>query len=440
MSENKQKVLVIGEVFVDFYFDSTPQKTVRLGGIFHAARALSSLEIEFALAYYSPTYLDEEIQKWAKFLNAKESFKLGNIKHAPNVMLISNSKEDASQAYENVLCEQAVFSEDGDVNEIVKSFNPSDIIIFPGRYNTKSILDKLKNYSGKIHMDIGYDSEDIIGAIDNEIDCLFISTSSNLFEKYKNKSPSVFLKNLKIMQCNYFIVKENRGGSYCYDVKNDKTYEAGAFLFDIVHSVGVGDVYDCFFIARCELIGKRRVVFSSFCAAYYASTLLFNDFKANINVIKNDSEICSFIGKRLSWFDRSDKNIYIAAPDFPYVDNRTILDNVNECLKYHNFSTRLPIRENGLVERTTSPKDIVDIYNKDIKLLHECDLLIGVLLYNDPGTLVEIGMFKQLGKPVIIYDPFQHCDNMFVLNYVDKICYDLDELIRGIFDMLGENI
>lgn len=37
------------------------------------------------------------------------------------------------------------------------------------------------------------------------------------------------------------------------------------------------------------------------------------------------------------------KNIYIAAPDFPYV-NTTLLDQLKESLEYHNFNPRLPMR------------------------------------------------------------------------------------------------
>ena len=54
-----RKFLVIGEVFVDFHLDRKQrnENLVRLGGVFHALRALSALEMKFSFAYYAPTIL-----------------------------------------------------------------------------------------------------------------------------------------------------------------------------------------------------------------------------------------------------------------------------------------------------------------------------------------------------------------------------------------------
>ena len=51
-----QVVLIIGEVFVDTHLDLhyEQEPLVRMGGIFHAARAFSALNIQYVLAYYAP--------------------------------------------------------------------------------------------------------------------------------------------------------------------------------------------------------------------------------------------------------------------------------------------------------------------------------------------------------------------------------------------------
>ncbi len=96
----------------------------------------------------------------------------------------------------------------------------------------------------------------------------------------------------------------------------------------------------------------------------------------------------------------------------------------------------MPIRENGLADHSLSYEDELRLYNSDIQLLERCDLLIAVLLYNDPGTLVELGMFKQSGKATIIYDPFSFCENMFVRHTPDFLCKTLDEVISATYQCL----
>ena len=65
--------------------------------------------------------------------------------------------------------------------------------------------------------------------------------------------------------------------------------------------------------------------------------------------------------------------------------------------------------------------------------MNESDLLIAILLYNDPGTLVELGMFKQTGKPTILFDPFNCCENMFVLHTPDYLCKNIADVIDAVY-------
>ncbi len=104
---------------------------------------------------------------------------------------------------------------------------------------------------------------------------------------------------------------------------------------------------------------------------------------------------------------------------------------------YHNFNPRLPIRENGIATKDLSSQDELIIYQKDISLLDDCDLLIAVLLYNDPGTLVELGMFKQASKPTIIFDPFNYCENMFVRHTPDYLCKTIADVIGAVYLSMG---
>ena len=153
-------------------------------------------------------------------------------------------------------------------------------------------------------------------------------------------------------------------------------------------------------------------------------------------VYDNFEMLNELVGIRLPWNVRKLINIYLAAPDFPDV-NTEILVKLNECLTYHNFTPRLPVRENGIATKDLNYQEELTIFRKDVSLLDDCELLIAVLLYNDPGTLVELGMFKQTGKPTIVFDPFNHCDNMFVRHTPDYLCKTIADVIGAVYLCMG---
>lgn len=435
-----QVVLIIGEVFVDTHLDIIDKGTpiVRLGGIFHAARAFSALGISYALAYYAPDYLDNDINYWSLFLKTKGCHKLGYINHAPNVMLIKESTEAGNQGYFNILKNQAEYTDLNSLDEIIKAVNPTDVLLFPGRYNTIKTMKVLEGFSGRLHIDIHYDSENLLSDTNRDIDSLILSTSSSLFIENCHGTFSELIEYFDNYNIKRYLIKENRGGAVCYIPEENTHIESAAYYVPTMHSVGVGDVYDSVFISQLfdDDISKQ-MRFAALCAAKYAETMDFDKFKANVHLIHdNIDELKELAGIRLPWEYRKRINIYLAAPDFPDVDTK-LLDDLYNSLCYHNFSPRRPIKENGLVTDALNYKDEMELYQKDTDLLNECVLLIAVLLNNDPGTLVELGMFKQAGKPTIVYDPFNYCTNMFVRHTPDYICSTISDVIGATYLCLG---
>lgn len=440
---NEQKVLIIGEVFIDIHLDIIDENgpLVRLGGIFHSARAFSSLGINYVLAYYAPDYLDEDINYWSLYLNTNSCHKLGSINRAPNVMLVNESKEAGNLGYYNILKDQAEYIDISDINTIIKIVNPTDILLYPGRYDNARILKGLQGFNGKLHIDFHYDSDNILDNVSQKIETVVLSTSSDFYKQYCNGDLDYLIKHFRIYQVNKFLVKENRGGSFCYLPERKTTYESPSYYVQTMHSVGVGDVYNSIFISylfKDDL--TKRMKLAALCAAKYAETMSYERFQVNARlVLENIDELSDLVGIRLPWGNRKDINIYLAAPDFPEV-NTELLDRLIDCLLYHNFTPRLPVRENGLATKVLNNEDELKIYQEDIELLNECDLLIAVLLYNDPGTLVELGMFKQTSKPTIIYDPYNYCDNMFVRHTPDHLCKTIPDVINATYLCMGRKM
>lgn len=436
-----QFVLIIGEVFVDTHLDIVQCGTpvTRLGGIFHAARAFSAIGTHYALAYYAPDYLDADINRFSLELNSSGCYKIGRIDAAPNVMLIHDSPEAGDQGYINILKEQAVYRDIGSVAEIIDCVQPTDVLLFPGRYGAERVMNVLNRYCGKLHIDVHYDSEPFLRLTARTIDTLFLSTSSSLFHNECCGTLQGVIEHFAGYDVSCFLLKENRGGAVSYFPKAGEYAESPAYYAQTEHSVGVGDVYDSFYL--CDLVNEsneEKMRFAAQCASRYAETLDYEVFKENVKLINdNFDDFKELEGIRLPWLERKSINIYLAAPDFPDVDT-SLLDKLYKDLIYHNFSPRRPIKENGLSRPNISRVEEWELYQKDVLLLDECSLLIAVLLCNDPGTFVELGMFKQAGKPTILFDPYNICSNMFAKNTPDYICNSLSEVINTVFLCLGE--
>lgn len=100
---------------------------------------------------------------------------------------------------------------------------------------------------------------------------------------------------------------------------------------------------------------------------------------------------------------------------------------------YHNFWPRRPVKENGQVNDDTNINTQHEVYAKDINLLSECKIMIATLLYNDQGTLVEIGYYLANKKPVILYDPYTKLNNMFLRNSCSHYCVSKSQVIEAVF-------
>lgn len=137
-------------------------------------------------------------------------------------------------------------------------------------------------------------------------------------------------------------------------------------------------------------------------------------------------------GIRVLWNERVNYPIYMAAPDFDYVDTKK-LDVLEESLLYHNFKPRRPIQENGQVNKDMDINEERAIFAEDMRLLSECKIMIATLLYNDQGTLVEIGNYQANGKPIILYDPYLKLDNMFLKNSCTYYCKTKSQVIDAVF-------
>ena len=430
-------VCLVGQVFVDVTLPVHGQPIkLRAGGIVHAARALWAIECPYTLAYCGPDYLDAAIQEHVVNYEATSASRFGLVTGCPNVMLIAEPTEAGPQGYEYLLrerqrCELTL----SQLTTAAKT--ASDIMMFPGGFDLQSSLPTLGATAAAIHVDANFEpySADVFGALGRQFQTVILSTSSTTFlNQYHGDHKELSAA----MLGNYgrqVLLKENRGGSRLFEI-DCETIVTPAQPRKVLHSVGVGDCFDAVFVAlRHKVCSRAAMAYASCIAAEYASTTYPETFRDAAQSWLNvpEDEIVEIGGTILHWEDRPSVQVYIAAPDFAHVDRRPI-DRVANALRYHNFTPRLPVRENGQMGEYADVARRQSLCEADLRILGECQLVLAILLYDDPGTLIEIGIAAERGIPIIVFDPFERADNLMLTQLPQLVSADLDEVITAVFE------
>lgn len=428
------KICLVGDIVIDVSLKTSENDLkMRLGGIVHSARSLWAQNVPFSVAYFAPAYLDEQIVEYLNSLGCEEIYKLGNVIGSPYVFLIEEIKEVGNQGYDFLLRDEITIEYDTIVLNKLFSSNYDDFLITSGNFRLAKVINSLK---GNVHLDIANSFQDIknLNELQRKVKTIFVSTSSPLFSS-SFKSDFQQFSDLFNNFCEILVLKENRGGSRAMDLETKNVYNITSQTRTIVHSVGVGDAYNAAFVLHYSQYSYENALnISSWIACEYASTTFPDDFKLNVQRIMNlrIEELAAISGIFLPWEKRNLVNIYIAAPDFSFIDTSHV-DILCNALKYHNFSPRRPIAENGEMEPNASRARKLELFSKDVELLNNCSILVAVLLYDDPGTLIEIGLASAKGIPTIVYDPYNRATNCMLTELPNLISQDLDEIICEIF-------
>lgn len=439
MSLANDCVLLVGEVLIDYTLTSEKNNKLRHGGIIHSARAAWALGKEYSVAFYSPLYLKTSIEKYLKHHGCKNTFFLGEVTGSPNVMVIGDKKEIGDQQYDFLLKdEKAIIDNEVGFEDLSKEiFNKA--LIIQGEFETTKVIKHLHKNT-KLYLDPAsykFSATNLNQLnLSKHLHTLFVSTSTSLFKDLWVGDIQTFVETASISNIPKIILKENRGGSRSYDRGMRSITQSPCYEADIIHSIGVGDVYDTtYMLMDCENKSERyKMNLSSLVASEYASTTYVDDFKKRVTTWTQiaSSEIEEMKGNIVQWEKRPRFKIYLAAPDFSHVDTRK-LDFLEKALKYHNFTPLRPIKINGEVNSSTSTSDKRRIAEKDIQLINESKLLIACLLNNDPGTVAEIGYAYAKDIPVLIYDPYNLAQNMFLIHLTKEVRIAPDKILDDVY-------
>lgn len=434
------KIAIIGEIIIDVVLgNNNDDHKMRLGGIIHAALAAWTAGIEYEVYYISPNYIDDDIKNYLNMHGCSNFSKIGEIRRSPGVILIGEAKETGNQKYSLLMSD----SMESHVYTIPPIEDSTDIIVFPGNYDLLRILEGLKNIEDKrLHIDIANGVESI-NNLNNmyengiKFDTIFNSTSHHITDAPDNLINLFLNEDMQDLTQNY-ILKENRGGGRL--IANNSVFTYPAFPRYIEHSVGVGDAFDIYYISMISTEKNLRLRRSSLLASEYATTNFPDDLRSSITkLLQNISAYDHLEGITLHYESRASINIYVAGPDFDWIDTRHIRE-VENSLKYHNFNPLLPIKLNGQIDDFTDHAAISRTFSSDIDLIKSSHILLAVILNDDHGTLIEIGYAVGIGIPVIVYDPYRIARNPMLTELPVKVSDNLDEIIMEVFKIASSNI
>lgn len=431
-------LLVVGEAYVDLTLSSThTESKMRLGGVVHAARGLWASGVAYALAGICPKYLVDEVKHYVLAHGCTEFIWLGEVIGAPNVVVIGDVREVASQGYEDLLRDKR----DVLLNEHLDGLKSyTHILVFPGRFALEALRSALSTRA-TFDFDVAYDLDCLssLASYRGQLRIIIISTSSPLFAREAAKDIGGFLSQLKQLQARWLLLKENRGGSRLFNLDRDTVECIPAQLGETVNSVGVGDVYSSVLSGLSDTHGVVEAAWrGAQVATRYAQTTYPDDLRRDT---QRDARIDlatlrTLWGTFLPWHERPKQAIYLAAPDFSYIDKPEV-DRVINALQYHNFSLRRPVEEVGELSEDAPLEERRAVFARDIEMLNECAAVLATPVGRDPGTLVEVGWALALSKPVIIFDPRGENNNTMVVAGDAVYSTDFEECLNALFRVLG---
>lgn len=431
-------IALVGHVVVDV---TLPEKRkLRLGGICHAARALWALGETYALGWVAPNYLRKALVRFGTEYGARESVQIGEANGWPSVMLIGEPTEAGDQGYDLILRSELEVSYADTELIRMRGFGCSEWLLFPQDIDIGRVIETAQIDLANVRTEIPDNPDELLAAarVRGPFRTLISSTST---EAFRSSGTAEELKRRCMGLADELLLKENRGGSRLFSGAGlGGCVDVPAFPRPIQHSVGVGDAFNAAYAAlsqKCPM--PEALVRSSLVAAEYAATTYPEDFRAGVQAMLRipTVEVMEMHGVLLPWEKRPKCQIYVAGPDFDYMDT-TAIRKLEAALKYHNFSPRLPVREHGQAAPVMSNADRRRLGLRDRQLLQECDAVVALPLGNDPGTLVEIGLAAAMNKPCIVWDPDRrHCNPMLLAT--SAVFDQLDDVISHVFQLLGRN-
>ena len=131
---------------------------------------------------------------------------------------------------------------------------------------------------------------------------------------------------------------------------------------------------------------------------------------------------------------------YIASPFFDKEGNDEI-EEVKDVLKSFSIDFFSP-KDSTIVNEKSSLFERKKAFLTDIEELNNCDFMIANTRNKDMGTLIEIGIFYEKGKPILLYCPSLKGKvfNLMLAQIFKGLAFDKNELIMMLDNFITGNL
>lgn len=288
---------------------------------------------------------------------------------------------------------------------------------------------KAKNilYYGMIECDCLVDGEYVVYDPQNHVGFKETKSKAEHLALILNKNEAMLLSDnisdnltivgkhlLKTEGAEVVVIKNGANGAIVFF--EDKYTVIPIFASETVWPIGSGDIFSAVFAWKW-MIEKLPPHESALYASKYTADYC-NSKNIPLSIRPREFDSITSTGR---------KKIYLAGPFFT-VAERFLVKEIHDVLESFDVEVFSPYHDAGI---STNKDGNRELLKKDIEHLEDCDVVLGILSGNDPGTIFEIGYAKALRKRVIIlYENYKETD-MFMFEGTD--CEFTSDLSTAIY-------
>ncbi|KTE91833.1 PfkB family carbohydrate kinase [Desulfitobacterium hafniense] len=252
----------------------------------------------------------------------------------------------------------------------------------------------------------------------NEQEILLLAETdnrSNAIDKLKDAGPE------------YIVVKNGIRGCSIFK-KGILVEEIPAFRSLVLCSLGSGDVFGG--VLATTFLETQDLKFSADLASCVAANFIEN-FEVETVIPKKAARIDVMQRERISWLS-SNLQVYLAGPFFS--DQELFwVNQVCDILESAGIRVLSPSRENGVIGQYENWEQRKTIFEQDLVLLENADLVVAILDHDDPGTCFEMGYAYNKKIPIIgLKTSISPLNNMITFG-CNKICTSIEQLMSEVY-------
>ncbi|MFF2089895.1 PfkB family carbohydrate kinase [Paenibacillus sp. NPDC058174] len=252
----------------------------------------------------------------------------------------------------------------------------------------------------------------------NEEEALLLSETNEIEEA---------IKKLEKMGPKYIIVKKGfKGCNLLYD---GHRLELPAYKSKAVCTLGSGDVFGG--TLAVTFLRSRDIEYSVRIANCVAANFI-ESMTVETVIDKSGVEKDLYQREMFVLDENLPKKVYLAGPFFNKQEIYWVI-HISERLKNAQFTVLSPLHENGVINADTSFEQRKKVFQADIDLINDADVVVALIDQDDTGTCFEMGYAFKKGVPVYGLKTSEKKLNNMIQFGCNQLFENIEELIEVLY-------